>query len=116
MRNKVLLPLFLFCGFCCWFNIPAQAQTKIITGVVVDDKNEPVQGASVSIKNGTASTVTDAKGNFSLSLPAANVTLQITHVGFDAKEVIPGNQEKLSISLIPAAANMQAVVITALGF
>ncbi len=116
MRNKVLLPFFLFCSICCWFNLPAQAQTKIISGVVVDDKNEPVQGASVSVKDGTASTVTDAKGNFSLSIPDANITLLITHVGFDAKEVVPGNQAKLSVNLTPAAANMQAVVITALGF
>lgn len=116
MRNKVLLPLFLLCGMCCWFNLPALAQTKIITGVVVDDKNEPVQGASVSVKDGTASTVTDAKGNFSLQLTSDKAILLITHVGFETKEVAPGNQVKLSISITPAAANMQAVVITALGF
>jgi TonB-linked SusC/RagA family outer membrane protein len=96
--------------------MPAFAQTKVITGVVVDDKNEPVQGVSISVKGGSASTVTDSKGNFSLTMPLVSTTLEITHVGFEMKEVILGNQVTLTIPITPAAANMQAVVITALGF
>jgi TonB-linked SusC/RagA family outer membrane protein len=101
---------------CCWFILPTLAQTKTITGTVVDDKNEPVQGASVSVKGGSASAVTDNKGIFSLTMSVVTTTLEITHVGFELKEVFLGNQVKLTISIIPAAANMQAVVITALGF
>jgi TonB-linked SusC/RagA family outer membrane protein len=116
MRKKILLRSFFICGMCCWFILPALAQTKTITGVVVDDKNEPVQGASVSVKGGSTSTITDGKGNFSLSMPVVSTALEITHVGFEMKEVFLGNQVKLTISITPAAANMQAVVITALGF
>src|SRR3954467_3413746 len=116
MRNKIFLQFFLIGGMCCWLMLPALAQTKTITGTVVDDKNEPVQGASVSVKGAAVSTVTDGKGIFSLTMPVINTTLEITHVGFEMKEVLLGNQTTLTITITPAAANMQTVVITALGF
>jgi predicted GNAT family acetyltransferase len=44
-----------------------QQQGKVISGVVVDDKGEPVIGANVVMKGTTNGTVTDVDGNFSLS-------------------------------------------------
>jgi TonB-linked SusC/RagA family outer membrane protein len=115
MRKKMLLPL-LFCLIGCWLSSAALAQTKTITGVVLDDKNEPVQGATVSVKNGAVSTSTDARGNFSLSVPATATLLVITHVGFDPKEAPIGDQTKVTVTITPTAATMAGVVVTALGF
>jgi len=71
MKKKQTLRLLLFC--LLFFSLVQQvaAQVKTITGSVTDDKNNPVQGVSVTVKNTTTSTATDAKGAFSLALPAA---------------------------------------------
>ena len=45
------------------------AQTKTITGVVVDATGEPVIGASVLEVGTTNGTITDVDGNFTIQVP-----------------------------------------------
>ncbi|MET0638276.1 MAG: TonB-dependent receptor [Chitinophagaceae bacterium] len=91
------------------------AQNKTISGKVVDSGG-PVIGASVTVKGSTNSgTVTDANGNFSLSVPSAATTLVISSVGYESSEVaITGNT--LSVTITKAAAgNLDEVVVVGYG-
>ncbi|MBK5214622.1 MAG: TonB-dependent receptor [Flavobacteriaceae bacterium] len=87
------------------------AQQKTITGTVTDDTGLPLPGANVLIKGTSSGTQSDFDGNFSIS---ANVgqTLTFSYVGFSAKEVKVGAQNKINISLLPDAAALEEVVIT----
>lgn len=58
--------LFLLLGLLMSFNV--MAQTKTITGTVVDATNEPVIGASVVEAGTTNGTITDLDGKFSLNV------------------------------------------------
>ncbi len=40
------------------FSITAMAQERLVTGIVRDEKNSPLNGATVSVKNNKATTVT----------------------------------------------------------
>ena len=62
------------------------AQTQV-TGSVVDDKGEPIIGASILVKGTTLGTVTDFDGVFSLSVPAGSNILVVSYVGFNTQEV-----------------------------
>jgi TonB-linked SusC/RagA family outer membrane protein len=54
-----------------------------ITGRVVDSLGNPLEGASVSLKNTNYNTLTDNKGNFTLSsVPEGKYTLVITYIGY----------------------------------
>jgi TonB-linked SusC/RagA family outer membrane protein len=58
------------------------AQTKTVTGTVVDSKTkEPVSGVSVTVKGNATGTVTDANGKFSLSING-NPVLVFSTVSF----------------------------------
>lgn len=59
-----------------------------IRGVVIDDEDEPLPGATVTIvgKKGTA-TATNADGEFSIASTKKSVTLCITYVGMKEQEV-----------------------------
>ncbi|MGZ8538373.1 MAG: SusC/RagA family TonB-linked outer membrane protein, partial [Flavisolibacter sp.] len=105
----LLLPLFLFLSAISW------AQNKTITGKVVDENNAGVVGASVMVKNSTIGTITDANGDFSLSVPASAQTLVISIIGFVSQDVaITGNT--LSISLTRSAgASLEEVVVVGYG-
>ena len=50
------------------------AQTKTITGVVVDATGEPVIGASVLEVGTTNGTITDVDGNFTIQVPVGGKT------------------------------------------
>ena len=77
--------LFLLLSFVM-MSATALAQKRTFTGVVVDDQNEPVIGASV-VQKGTANgTVTDYDGNFSVSVESG-ATLVISYIGYVTQEV-----------------------------
>ena len=61
--------------------ITASAQSKSVSGTVVDKAGEPVIGASVVVKGTTNGTITDFDSNFSLQGVPSNGTIQISFVG-----------------------------------
>ena len=80
MKRKV----FLFVAML-FASVALFAQNVSISGTVVDESGEPVIGAGVLVKGTTIGVMTDADGNFQLSVPA-NATLEISSVGFVTRE------------------------------
>jgi TonB-linked SusC/RagA family outer membrane protein len=86
----------------------------LVTGKVTDATGEAVIGVSVSVKGSKKGTVTNTSGVFSLDVNKGE-TLVFSAVGYTAQEVLVGDQNNLSISLVAAAGQMTEVVVTALG-
>lgn len=91
------------------------AQTRIITGKVVDEKGAPVANASVVVKGTTTGTNTDNDGNFSISVASAAKTLVISSLNFQQSEVSITNRNAVSVTLKPVTANLDDVVVIAYG-
>ena len=90
------------------------AQTKQINGVVVDEKGEPVIGASVQVKGTTTGTITDFDGLFALTVSADAKTLVISYVGMQTQEVaITGSN--LRVTMRENSEVIQEVVVTGYG-
>ncbi|MBK8599489.1 MAG: carboxypeptidase-like regulatory domain-containing protein [Flavobacterium sp.] len=62
------------------------AQTKV-SGVVVDNTNQPIPYANVIFKNSTQGTVTNEDGRFYLESDKTYKILQVSFMGFETKEV-----------------------------
>lgn len=78
--------------------MPALCQN--IQGVVKDaDSEAPLAGANVVVKGTSQGTVTDEKGNFSLVVGSLPVTLQVSFLGYDDREVVVSNTDYLTITL-----------------
>lgn len=45
------------------------AQTKIVTGQVIDVTNSPLPGVNILVKGTTIGCITDIDGNYSISVP-----------------------------------------------
>ncbi|WP_138994998.1 TonB-dependent receptor [Larkinella sp. C7] len=102
----ILSPLFLSAQ-----NTPIVNST--ISGKVIDSRtNEPLIGATVSIKGTTNGSATDANGEFSLitgqRLP---FTLIVSYVGYLKKEVVI-NESKVEIKLDANTTQLDDVVIS----
>ena len=64
------------------------AQVQVVTGKITDSKDgTPLAGATVQAKGHTDVTISDAAGNFRLSIPATTKTLVISHVSYKSTEV-----------------------------
>jgi len=75
---------FIFFGILLYFSAFAQAQRKIIAGIIKDEHSEEgVPFASVQFRNTTIGQFTDSSGNFSFQLDHwPSDTLTITCVGY----------------------------------
>lgn len=92
------------------------AQTRQLSGVVTDAEKNAIPSATVKVKGKSVSTLTDAEGKFSLSVPAGNITLEISSIGFEIKEVlVTAADNHVSVIMITSAKDMEEVVVTALG-
>lgn len=92
-------------------------ETKTIKGIVKDATGEPLIGASV-IQKGTANgVITDAEGNFLLTVPA-NATLTVAYMGYTTREINLAKRKKqgdLKVTLQEDAQQLKEVVVTAMG-
>ncbi|MBR1688937.1 MAG: TonB-dependent receptor [Prevotella sp.] len=103
--------LFLLLSFII-MSATALAQKRTISGVVVDNSNEPVIGASVVEKGTSNGSVTDFDGNFSVSVqPGA--TLVISYIGYQTQEVKA--QDNLRITLQTDDKLLDEVVVVGYG-
>ncbi len=93
--------------------VPAQ-QRALIKGRVTDENGNPVAGATVVVKGGTQSAVTDNDGSFTIDADG-NATLVISSVGYTDREIAIGGRSLLDISLQTDQKNLSEVVVTALG-
>ncbi len=94
--------------------VTVNAQNLTINGNVKNSSSKENVGAvSVSVKNGSAGTFTDDKGNFKLSVKSLPVTLVISSVGFELKEVEVASASDVIVELAPNYAFGQEVVISA---
>lgn len=94
----------------------ASAQTRTITGTVVDAANdEPLVGVSVIPgTSGTQGVITDIDGNFTIRVAEGVKQLTISYVGYTPQTVaITGN--KLEVRLEPAANTLDEIIAVAYG-
>ncbi|SFS34585.1 SusC/RagA family TonB-linked outer membrane protein [Sphingobacterium wenxiniae] len=86
-----------------------------VTGVVVNAHDQtPIQGATLHVNQQTVGT-TDGAGKFSISVPVGS-ELRISSVGFTTERIaITQQRNNLVVSLKATSADIDEVVVTALG-
>jgi TonB-linked SusC/RagA family outer membrane protein len=90
---------------------------KTIIGQVKDsESNETLPGVSIVVKENTKiGTITDDKGNFSLSIPDDAQTLVLSYVGYENMEVVIGNQKLFDIKINADVKTLKEVVVVGYG-
>lgn len=88
-----------------------------VSGAVVNEKNEPVAGASVLIRGTRIGTLTDAQGKFRLSVPGNQiVTLEISSVGYQTQIVeVNASTNAVTVNLSTNVGGMDEVVVIGYG-
>ena len=117
MNVKRFARALLFCPLLLLLlQTTAWAQSKTVTGTVTDDKNAPIQGASVLVKGTTIGTASDASGNFKINVPASATTLTISYVGYSSQDVSVVGVSTVSATLVlQQQSNLNEVVVIGYG-
>ena len=105
--NLILALMFFICGF-------TQAQYSV-SGVVSDEKGEPLIGVSVVVKGTTTGTISDIDGKYYLSAVPNNSTIVFSYVGYQTTEANVTQGGTLNMSLASNAKELGEVIVTGYG-
>ncbi|MXV52100.1 SusC/RagA family TonB-linked outer membrane protein [Pedobacter sp. HMF7647] len=111
LKYGILLLFICFAGF-------AQAQNTTLTGKILDEKQQPLPGASVLIKNTTRSTSTDVDGNFRINgFPTGKQTVVITFIGYQTieREIDASQTSSLNVEMKPSAQILDEIAVIGYG-
>ncbi|MBW8684057.1 SusC/RagA family TonB-linked outer membrane protein [Chitinophaga rhizophila] len=115
----VMLGLMLTEGIQTAYAAPtplsSMRQQKQVRGVVRDKNGNPIPGVNIQVKNTTTGTATGADGKFVISVKSPSDILIFRFIGYLTQEVPAGDQSSIDITLLEDVANINEVVVTALG-
>jgi hypothetical protein len=85
-----------------------------VTGKILEANGTPLAGISVAIKGSNVATVSNANGDFSISIPYNATTLIFSGVGLNSQQVfISSNQ--MNIVMTQSVSNLNEVVVVGYG-
>ena len=85
-----------------------------VSGKIVDEKGNPIAGATVLIQGTTQGVSSDADGRYSISARATDV-LRVSFIGYKTGVVEIKGKDKVNIRLIPTEENLEEVTVVAFG-
>jgi TonB-linked SusC/RagA family outer membrane protein len=97
------------------FGWTAQAQDRILTGIVKAEDGTTLPGVSIQIKGTSRGASTDSEGKFQIALPSSQVSLVFSFVGFESQTIAVGNQTSLTVTLKTDIGQLSEVVVTGYG-
>ena len=109
MKKNRLIHLLLI------FPIILFAQSKAITGTVVDENKMPLPGASILVKGLNIGSSTDFDGNFSLNVPETGEVLVVSYLGYMTKELVISNNLTFNIQLDIDTNTLDEIVVVGYG-
>jgi hypothetical protein len=104
--------LLVLAAMCCSFTAFAQFT---ISGIVYDNNNGSLPGASVVLKGTNQGVSTTSEGTFKIEVPTSPATLVVSFLGFEPQEIQANVGVSVKAILQPSSQQIDEIVVTALG-
>jgi len=115
MRASLLTTLVVPAVLCASLQAAAQAQGRVVQGMVRDTKGEPLIGAGIRVKNTQIGTTADANGHYSITVPEGSDALIINFIGTAPQEVTIGDRSAIDVTLRQDGQSLNDVVVVGYG-
>jgi iron complex outermembrane receptor protein len=87
-----------------------------ISGKVTDaNSGAALSGANISVKGSSKNTISDANGNYSITVTDDNAVLVFSFVGYTIQEIKVKGQSTIDVALKPASSDLTQVVVMGYG-
>ncbi|HXB43502.1 MAG TPA: TonB-dependent receptor plug domain-containing protein, partial [Puia sp.] len=114
MTKTRFLKAFLGCLYFILLIHQSRAQDKTVTGMVKDESNVPISGASILVKGTKFGTSTQADGSYKINAPATG-TLIISFTGYETQIVPVKNKTEINITIRQSNSTLNSVVVIGYG-
>ena len=91
------------------------AQTRKVSGTVIDEKGDPVPYATIKVKGASGGSIADETGHFTIAVKGSNTILVISSTNARTQEVKVGEGATLTVTLKAGGEELSTVVVTAFG-
>ncbi|WP_346239124.1 SusC/RagA family TonB-linked outer membrane protein [Niabella insulamsoli] len=95
--------------------MPQKQAQYLVSGIVTDSTGAPIAGANVLEKGTSNGTVTNADGSFTLDVSGKSAILEISRVGFLAREIAVSGNNLGTIILKTSSQQMEDVIVIGYG-
>ncbi len=86
----------------------------VVTGQIVDEKGNPIPGATVMIQGTSQGVATDVNGHYTIEVRPTDV-LRISFIGYKTEIVELKGKNKINVRLNPEEQNLEEVQVVAFG-
>ncbi|MEL6140204.1 MAG: TonB-dependent receptor, partial [Bacteroidota bacterium] len=86
-----------------------------VTGTITSEDAEPLVGVSVLIVGTTTGTVTDADGNYTLTVPQSADSLLFTYTGFAPVKSLINNRNRIDVTMQVETEILEQIVVVGYG-
>jgi len=90
-------------------------QQQTVTGTVKDKDGQTMAGVNILVEGTTKGIITDANGNYSISVPNANSVLVFSFVGYEDMKVPVAGKSKIEVSLVATTLTLEEIVVIGYG-
>jgi TonB-linked SusC/RagA family outer membrane protein len=105
----------LLCMSLVFVSSFAWAQELVISGRVASvEDGSALPGVNVVLKGTTNGTVTDADGNYRITVPSGSSSLVFSFIGLTTQEVVVGDRTVVDVQLALDVTQLSEVVVTAM--
>ncbi|MCX8490543.1 MAG: TonB-dependent receptor plug domain-containing protein [Cyclobacteriaceae bacterium] len=115
--NKIILSKIFSIGTDSEAMGPSASQptAMVVNGTITDEENKSLPGVNILEKGTTNGTISDANGEYKISVTDANATLVFSFIGYASQEVAVNDRTVVNVSLAVDVLSLGEVVVTALG-
>ena len=90
--------------------IAANAQSRVISGIVLDEDEEPAIGVNIVVKDTDNGAVTDPDGIFTIELQAGQHEIEVSYIGYIKQNIDVSNLSEVIVALQLDEIQFQEVV------
>lgn len=87
----------------------------VVKGVIINEKGEPLPGATINIKNSARFTTSDSNGEFAIELQNNREVLVISYTGYTDQELRVTSNSKLVVTLVSSSRSMDEIIVVGYG-
>lgn len=95
---------------------PVSAPSFVLSGTVVDEKDEILPGATVKVLGSQKGTITDVYGKFLIEVPSESDSIAVTFVGYKTQHIRVGSHRTIRVKLVPDEAGRKLNDVVVVGF
>ncbi len=95
--------------------VTQDAPLQVITGKITEEKGQPLEGVSITIKGSNRGTVTGKDGSFRLEVANPHAILIFSLIGYQSQEMPLGDRTSIQLAMVSQSQSLNDVVVIGYG-